>query len=56
MREPFNKFMAYKDTTTKELEDICGHYVESKPTTLYLSFHFNMYPNLSNERCFAVLT
>lgn len=49
MREPFNKFMAYKDTTTKELKDICGHYVESKHTTLYLSVHFNMYPNLSNE-------
>jgi len=30
LEEPFNKFMQFKDATTKTLENICGHYVESK--------------------------
>lgn len=30
LEEPFNKFMQFKDSTTKALEGICGHYVESK--------------------------
>ena len=30
MEEPFNKFMQFKDAMTRELEDICGHYVESE--------------------------
>ena len=30
---PFNEFMAFKDETSKQLEEIMGHYVESKSTT-----------------------
>lgn len=30
LEDPFNKFIQYKDQTTKQLEDICGHYVESE--------------------------
>nr|PNR31862.1 hypothetical protein PHYPA_025985 [Physcomitrium patens] len=31
LEEPFNKFMQFKDSTTKALEGICGHYVETTP-------------------------
>lgn len=30
LEEPFNKFMQFKDATTKTLENICGHYIESE--------------------------
>lgn len=34
IEEPFNKFMQFKDATTKTLENICGHYIESESRTM----------------------
>ncbi|KAG0565220.1 hypothetical protein KC19_8G174600 [Ceratodon purpureus] len=31
IEEPFNKFMEFKDASTKQLEDICGHFVATEP-------------------------
>lgn len=35
LEEPFNKFMQFKDATTKTLENICGHYIESESSPLH---------------------
>lgn len=30
MEQPFNKFMEFKDATTKQLEELCGYHIDSK--------------------------
>lgn len=30
LEEPFNKFIQFTDNTSKALEEICGHYVDSE--------------------------
>lgn len=34
LEEPVNQFMQFADKMTKDLEDLCGHYVESKSISL----------------------
>ena len=41
MADPFNKFMAYKDNVSKQLEDVCGHYVESKSSCTDLDLNWS---------------
>ncbi|XP_073384969.1 homeobox protein knotted-1-like 2 [Physcomitrium patens] len=31
LENPYNKFAQYKDKVTKDLEDLCGHYIETTP-------------------------
>ena len=37
--EPYNKMMQFMDNATKDLEDICGHYVDGKSNTVKIGFY-----------------